>query len=209
MKRLSLISVFAFVATMSALADSPLTSTDFARTLNPSGDKQNNPEILKTFDQHGWGEEVMAILCSPSVPVEQRLCLVNYMGWNFNGQTHYPDLVAYYVRKNGIESKQQVFNGMYGEQMAVFAYVKAMDDYFDVRRAERLAREAKKRSPRSRAASVIHALILSQIALDNDWAEVYNVWRSVLNDKSLNQDFSDKSIQYIMEYIGLYEKYME
>ncbi|MBR1807912.1 MAG: hypothetical protein IJ776_00790 [Paludibacteraceae bacterium] len=206
MKRLFLsISLILSVA-MVAMADSPLTSTVFWKVLNSAGEADRHP-VLRTFDEYGWGDEVMAVLCSPSVPVEQRLCLVNYIGWDFDGQKHYADLVSYYVRKNGIESKQKVYDGMYGEQMIVFAYVKAMDNYFDVARAERIGREAVKRSPKSRAVNVIAALIKAQQLLDSDWAGVYKVCNNVVTDKSLNRDFSDEAVQAIMEYIGLYSEY--
>ena len=205
MKRLFLPFLLLFFSTVIALADSPLTSTEFWRTLNPTDNKADNPPVLQVYDESGWGDDVLAVLCSPDVPVEQRLCLVNYVGWNFSGQKHYADFVTFYVEKNNIESKQKVYDGMSGEQMIIFAYVKAMDDYFDVRQAERIAKEAVKRSPNSRAVNMIFALITAQHLFDYDWGGVYKVCHKVEVNNSLNNDFSDNSVKIIMEYIGLYQ----
>ena len=205
LKRLTLICLLTISSAALVFADSPLTSTHFWTVYQASKDATPKFPPYEMFDASGWSDGVMAFLCNADIPVEHRLCLINYIGWDFNGQHHYPELVTYYVKHNGIDSKQHVFDGMSGEQMIVFAYVKAMDDYFDVRRADVLGKEAVRRSPDSRAVAMISALIRAQIDLDGDWENIYPVCHKVETNKNLRNDFSRECIDKIMEYINLYK----
>ena len=206
-KRICLIGLLIVGSFSVLLADSPLTSTDFWRIYQVYGEDNSYFPPYQVYNESGWGDEVMSILCSSDVPIEQRLCLVNYCGWNFEGQGHYPDLVRYCCEKNGISNEKNLFRKMSGEMMIIFAYVKAMDDYFDVSEAKSLAEEAVKRSPKSRAVAMITALIKAQYAMDSDWGEIYRVCHAVETDTSLNNDFCDAAVWAIMEYINLYNEY--
>ena len=204
MKRIMIVCALIMSSVAVTFADSPLTSTHFCKIYNVSGGKTNYFPPYKIFDGEGWGNEVMDIICGSEYTLEQRLCLVNYVGWNFDGQTHYQDLLDFYVKKNALPSKPEAIKNMSGEMLIVFAYVKAMDDYFDVSAAKRLAKEAEKRSPNSRAVAMISALIQSQAAMDTNWADVYRVCHEVELRTDLNNDFCDAAVWGIMEYINLY-----
>lgn len=206
-KRICLIGLLIVGSLSVSLADSPLTSTEFWRIYKVSGGDENYFPPYKVYDESEWGEEVMSILCSSDVSIEQRLCLVNYCGWNFEGQSHYADLVRYSCDKEGVANEKQLFRNMSGEMLIVFAYVKAMDDYFNVSEAKSIAEEAVKRSPNSRAVAMIAALIKAQYAMDSNWGEVYRVCHAVETDTSLDNDFCDAAVWAIMEYINLYAEY--
>lgn len=194
-----------FFATLTAWADSPLTSTNFWRIYNTTCDKTTYPLYI-VYDNEGWSPRVMDLLCSTELSVEQRLCLVNYIGWVFEGQNHFSDLLNHYTEKNNYKgNKGAALKDMKGDMLTVFAYVKAMDNYFEVDDAKYLSSEAVKRSPKSRAAAMIDALIGAQIAMDSDWAEVYNLCHKVEENTKLNNDFCDAAIVAIMEYIDLYK----
>ena len=203
MKRIVFSVVFA-VSTLFARADSPLTSTDFWQIYNFSCEQITFP-MYKAYDNYGWGPEVMDNLCSDAFTIEQKLCLVNLVGWNINGQTHYEDLTTYYLALNNLKDRRKAFREMDGYMLAVFAYVKAMDDYFDVRVAGQLAAEAVKRVPTSRAVAMINGLIGAQLAMDHNWADVYRSCHNVEVDTTLDKDFCDAAIYAIMEYINLYK----
>lgn len=205
MKKL-VFAVLCLFATATMWADSPLTSTRFWQIYNFSCDKITFP-LYQSFDKYGWSPEVMDELTSPENNIEQRLCLVNLVGWNINGQSHYDNLVTYYMARNNLTNHKAAFREMDADMLTVFAYVKALDNYFDVTDAKRLSREAVARAPQSRAAAMIDALISAQIAMDSDWAEVYEVCQRVVENKSLNSDFCDAAVYAIMEYIGLYKEY--
>lgn len=206
-KRICLIGLLIVSSLSVSLADSPLTSTEFWRIYQVYGENENYFPPYKVYDESGWGNEVMSILCSSDVSIEQRLCLVNYCGWNFDGQNHYADLVQYCCEKEGVANETKLLKKMSGEMLIIFAYVKAMDDYFEVSEAKRLAEEAVKRSPKSRAVAMIAALIKAQDARSSDWGEIYRVCHAVEINTSLNNDFCDAAVWAIMEYINAYSEY--
>lgn len=207
LKRFCLIGLLIVGSFSVSLADSPLTSTEFWRIYQIYGEGENYFPLYKVYDESGWGEEVMSILCSPEVPIEQRLCLVNYCGWLIEGQRRYGDLVQYCCKKEGVANEKQLLKNTSGEMLIILAYVKALDDYFDVTEAKNLAEEAVKRSPKSRAVAMIAALIKAQYAMGYDWGEVYRVCHAVEIDTSLNNDFCDAAVWAIMEYINIYAEY--
>ena len=188
-------------AMTAAWADSPLTSTVFWEIY--STETFSLPQY-EQYSEFGWGPEVQASLCNPDICVEHRLCLVNFMGWDIDGQTHYPELMRFYMKQNHCSRPKKALKQMDGLTLTVFAYVKAMDDYFDVKEAKRLSAEAVKRAPYSRAAAMIDALITAQIALDHRWSDIYPACKRVIDNPNLNNDFSDAAIDAIMEYINLY-----
>ncbi len=188
---------------MTLLADSPLTSTHFWKIYSVDEGANYFPPY-RLVDEFDWSDEVKAYLCSEDVPLEQRLCVVNYLGWDFNGQSHWRSLENYYIQHNERVNPEDVYAGMSGELMIVFAYVKAMDDYFDVKLANSMASVAARRSPKSRAVAMIAALIGAQEAMDSEWKEVYRLCHEVEIDTSLNNDFCDAAVWAIMSYINLY-----
>lgn len=204
MKRTLFILLFV-AATLPMWADSPLTSTHFWRIYN-TGSEIVFP-LYKVVDADAWSDRVKAVLVNPDISVEQRLCVVNYLGWDINGQKHYDDLLNYYVRATKKSDRRAAIREMDGQMLAVFAYVKAMDDYFDVKEAKRLSAEAVKRAPKSRAVAMTDALIGAQIAMDSNWGEVYRICKRVVDNKRLENDFCDPAVVAIMEYIDLYAEY--
>ena len=202
MRRYLLTLVVALVA-VTVWADSPLTSTRFWPIYNFSCDKLTFP-MYQQFEKYGWSPEVMDDLTSQEISVEKRLCLVNLVSWNFGGQNHYEGLVTYYMARNNLTDREAAFREMDGKMLAVFAYVKAMDNYFDVTEARQLSSEAVLRAPDSRAVAMIDALIAAQMAMDSDWLEVYHVCQRVVEKTYADNDFCDAAVYAIMEYINLY-----
>lgn len=204
-KRLLIIGLFIVGSLSVSYADSPLTSTEFWKIHSKNVDGKEQFSLYKTFDESGWGNKVMEILCSSKESVENRLCLVNYISWKTDGQNHYTDLVNFYCQQKGISNQKDVFKDMSGEMMIIFAYVKAMDNYSNVSEAIKIANKAVNLSPKSRAVNMIAALIKAQAAMDSDWSKVYKLCHDVEINKSLTNDFSDAAVQAIMEYINLYK----
>ena len=148
----------------------------------------------------------MDMLIDPELTVEQRLCVVNYIGWNNDGQHHFEELVDHYVKVQRYSSAKQAFAAMDGAMLTVFAYVRAMDDYYVVDDALRLADEAVRRSPVSRAAAMVQALIRGQQLTDDmtRWNDIYTACHRVETNAKLNHDLSPAAVNAIMEYINGY-----
>ena len=91
--------------------------------------------------------------------------------------------------------------------LAVYAYAKAMSNYFDVKAASELGHQAvKKNKNKSFSVAMASALIDAQVYLDSDWSMVYKVVADVLHDGSLHLDMRQEAIDNIMEYINLYNE---
>ena len=92
--------------------------------------------------------------------------------------------------------------------LAVYAYAKAMSDYFDVKEAQELGHKAvKKDKSKSFSVAFITSLIDAQVYLDSDWGMVYKVVNNVLHDGSLHLDMRQDAIDSVMEYINEYKGY--
>lgn len=194
MKRIILSLALALLTLVPALADSPLTSTSW-------WDYYENKAIVNEARELGCTDDVLACLANQKAPIDLRLALVNALSWNFNGQSNYDLLVEYIATTKGVGALKKVSP----ETQCVMAYLRAMDDYFDVTEAHKMAERAHKAKPKSRAIAMIYGLISAQEAMDSDWGMVYTNVAKYANNKSLKRDMSDYAVEKIMEYINLYK----
>lgn len=210
LKRILLAAVIA-AGTMTAWADSPLTSTEFWRIYKATYESENYFPPYISMDKYGWGPQVMNILCDEQLPLEQRLCLVNYIGWNINGQGHFAELCEFYRVGAGELTVEDALNKISPDMLIILAYVLALDNYFDVKDAQQLAAIAYNMDNKSRAIAMIYALITAQVRFDepDGWGDVYRVCHEVETATDLRNDFSDAAIWSIMSYINLYKEYTE
>jgi hypothetical protein len=86
------------------------------------------------------------------------------------------------------------------------AYLKALDNYFEVDEAIKIARKAKVKLPKSYTVNIISALIEAQKALDSDWCKVYTLTDDVRQDKSLTKDMRDEASKEIFSYMDEYKE---
>ena len=85
------------------------------------------------------------------------------------------------------------------------AYLKALDDYFDVDEAIVYAKKATGKNKNSYTTNIICALIEAQKAMGSDWSEVYNLTNNVRLNRSLNRDMKEEAVKIIFEYMDLYK----
>ena len=113
------------------------------------------------------------------------------------------------MKKHKVKTLDKLFKKLDASTLCVYAYSKAMSNYFEVTEASQMAHEAVKRDKsHSLSIALIDALIEAQIYLDSDWSKIYPRVASVLHDGSLKLDMRQTAIDNIMEYIGLYEEYV-
>jgi len=204
MKRLfTLITLM--VAFTAAWADSPLTSTHFAEAYS------EHP-MVELANENMQGEvptTLLNFLADKHAPVDVRLAVVNNLGWNFDGTNVGAQLCEYLMGRYGVKNENKLANKLDAKTLAVYAYAKAMSNYFDVKDASNLAHKAvKKNKDKSLSVALIAALIDAQIYLDSDWSKIFPVVNNVLHDGSLHLDMRQEAIDDIMEYIGLYSEYI-
>ena len=207
MKRMLIAATLMVMWAAASWADSPLTSTDFsvAYDANPMVEMAAGIEpgdFLPTT--------LLNFLADKNSPVDVRLAVVNKLGWDFHGNNIEQQLSEYLMKKYKVKTLDKLFKKLDASTLCVYAYSKAMSDYFNVNEASLLAHEAVKRDKsHSLSIALIDALIEAQIYLDSDWSKIYPRVASVLHDGSLKLDMRQTAIDNIMEYIGLYEEYVK
>ena len=184
-------------------ADSPLTSTHFA-------DAYSDHPMVQMADQMMQNDiptTLLNFLADKNSPVDVRLAVINKIGWNFDGTTVGAQLGEYLMGRYGAKSEKKLVKKLDAGTLAVYAYAKAMSNYFDVTAASELGHQAvKKNKNKSVSVALISALIDAQIYLDSDWGMIYKIVADVLHDGSLNLDMRQEAIDNIMDYINLYNE---
>ena len=184
-------------------ADSPLTSTHFAEAYSD----HEMVQMANEFMQADISTTLLNFLSDKQQPVDVRLAVINKIGWNFNGTTLGAQLGEYLMGRYKAKNENKLVKKLDAGTLAVYAYAKAMSNYFDVKDASELAHKAlKKNKKKSFSVAMTSALIDAQIYLDSDWSMIYKVVSDVLHDGSLNLDMRQEAIDNIMEYINLYNE---
>lgn len=188
-------------------ADSPLTSTDFAEAYSDQSMVQMAQQLSDDIDV-GIPVSMLNYLADKKSPIDVRLAVINAIGWNFSGKTSAQQIYEYLSKRYKAKNLDKLAKKLDAGTLAVYAYAKAMSDYFDVTEAQELAHKAvKKDKAKSFSVAFIASLIDAQVHLDGDWGMVYKVVNDVLHDGSLHLDMRQEAIDSVMEYIGEYKKY--
>ncbi len=201
MKRL-LTAIALMLAFTAGWADSPLTSTHFAEAYSDHPMVQMADEMM----QHDMPTTLLNFLANKNEPVDVRLAVINKIGWNFDGTTVGAQLGEYLMGRYKAKNEKKLVKKLDAGTLAVYAYAKAMSNYFDVKAASELGHQAvKKNKNKSFSVAMASALIDAQVYLDSDWGMVHKVVADVLHDGSLHLDMRQEAIDNIMEYINQYQ----
>jgi len=203
MKRL-LTVITLMLAFTASWADSPLTSTHFCDAYS------DHPMVQMACEemQSNISVTLLNFLADKHQPVDVRLAVVNKLGWNFDGTAVGAQLGEYMMGRYKAKTEKKLAKKLDAGTLAVYAYAKAMSNYFDVNKASELGHLAvKKNKDKSFSVALISALIDAQVYLDSDWSKIYPVVSKVLHDGSLRLDMRQEAINSIMEYINLYMEY--
>ena len=203
MKRL--LAAFALMLVWSvSWADSPLTSTHFSDAYSDHPMVQMANEMM----QYDMPTSLLNFLADKNQPVDVRLAVVNKIGWNFDGTSMGTQLCEYLMGRHNVKTEKKLVNKLDAGTLAVYAYAKALSNYYKVAAASAPGHQAvKKNKNKSFSVALISALIDAQVYLDTDWSKIYPVLANVLHDGSLNLDMRQEAIDNIMEYINLYSEY--
>lgn len=195
-----LLLTFAFAT---AWADSPLTSTDFADAY------ADEPMVqLAAQSADDLPVELLNFLADPESPVDVRLAVINKIGWNFDGKSTGNDILQFLMQRYNVTDESQLGDRLNSGTLAVYAYAKAMSNYFNVTKASEIAHIAiENDESNSFSVAFIASLIDAQIYLDSDWSMVYRVVANVLEQENLVLDMRPEAVEAVMEYINLYKDY--
>ncbi len=178
-------------------ADSPLTSTDISNAYKDSKIVQ-----LAATTDGVLNDELMNYLFDSKNPIELKIALINKLGWNFDGKSN--SKVFYeYLKKNNLKD----INEASADILICYAYLKALDNYFDVEEAIIFAQKAKLKNNKSYTINIICAVIEAQKAMDTDWCEVYKLTNNVRLNGTLIKDMKEEAVNSIFEYTDGYREY--
>ena len=188
--------IIGLLSSQSLFADSPLTSTNFSKAYKDSEIIQ-----LASKTEGKLTIELMDYLSNNKNPIELKIALINELGWSFDGQNNSTIFYNYLKEKSKLED----INEADANILICYAYLKALDNYFDVEDAIIYAKKAKSKNEKSYTINIICALIEAQKAMDSDWCEVYNLTNNVRINNTLNQDMKKDSISIIFDYMDIYK----
>ena len=182
-------------------ADSPLTSTDFYKAY------LDIPLIQKTANSKGvLTDEVFEYLSSKN-SLDKKVALINALKWDFDGKNN----SVLYIKKLLVLHKNYTLTNFYQkatpEELLCYGYLKAMDDYFDVKRASVFTSRAQKLNPGSYTIAVINHLITAQMTDRNNWCEIFSGFDTIKQNKLIKVDFRTKASGIIYEYLKNYKDY--
>lgn len=177
-----------------AFADSPLTSTPFHEAY------QEEKIVQLALNAAGViTPKLMKYLSHPKKPIAIKLAIINALGWNFDGQHNAEQFYAYLKDRK----KLNELENNNADLQICYAYLKAMDNYFEVEEALGFANQARSNS-NSYAIHLVASLIDAQQKMESDWCGVYLASDQVRNNSELYLDFDPGASAIIYNYMDLY-----
>ena len=198
-KKLILVLITGALFSQNLFADSPITSTPFSQAYADS------KIVQLASNTNGWLTiELMNYLNESMHPIELKIAIINELSWGSMYNNVEP-FYEYLKEKNNYKDIDDFLDNASAEILICMAYLKALDDYFDVDEAIVYAKKAKSKNSESYTINIISALIEAQKAMDSDWGEVYSFVNKVRMNQSLNRDMKQEAIDIIFEYMDLYK----
>jgi hypothetical protein len=186
----------------SVFADSPLTATDFGNAY------LDIPIVQQAFSSKGRiTNEMMEYIDDDTNPLDVKLAVINSLGWDHKGMMISKIFFMYVINKKKYKDD---FGGDYmafrwyatSDELICYAYMRAMDNYFDVVEAFDIAGEALRKSPDSFAVNMIYNLIKSQGLTEfGEYCYASKMFLTLKNNPKLKIDMRKESMSYVFEYM--------
>lgn len=197
-----LLCLFFLLLANQSFADSPLTSTEFYKgyiDIAIIKEARKSDGIIT--------EKQLQFLTNSKNPIAIKLALINSLGWNTKGKSNAPKYLAYLFEKQPLLNYKNFYNKATTTQLICYAYLKAMDDYFNVKSASVFARQAMRKAPTTYSIHLIGTLIQVQGANQNNWCSVYTKINQVHKNKKLQLDMRLISAAAVFGYTDRYKEY--
>lgn len=197
-----LISLCFLLLANTAFADSPLTSTPFYKGYL---DVAVIKEALKSNGK--ITEKQLQFLTNSKNPIAVKLALINSLGWDTKGKSNASKYIDYVFEKQPQLNYKNFIIKASAEELICYAYLKAMDDYFNVKSASVFAKQAMRKAPTSYSIHLIGTLIQVQGLNAMNWCNIYTKMTQVRTNKKLKLDMRLISTVAIFGYTDGYKKY--
>jgi hypothetical protein len=202
MKKLLIIIISIFTIN-SVWADSPITYTDFYKAYT------DVPMVQQALKSKGKISDVMmTYLAVDSNTLDVKLAVINAIGWSHKGITNSTGFLNYVVKtkKYKVEANGKSISFKWyatPDELICYAYLRAMDNYFDVIDANEIAELALKKTPNSFSVNMIVRLIKAQgLNLLNEDCFGYAQFNTLKTNTQLQMDMRKEAEKYIFEYMN-------
>ena len=193
------ISLFTF---NNASVDSPLTSTEFYKAYKKS------PIIELAGTSKGLlNDKLISYLADKNNPIDVKAALINRLGWNIQGKSNGKIFIKFLKAKYKYKNEEALKNGLSASDLICIAYLKAMDNYFDVKGALVYATLALIKEPKSYTINIIQSLRDSQAFVMKNYCQVFKIVDKTRANQNLTIDFKKEASAIIFQYIDGYKKY--
>lgn len=195
----SLFFFFILFIPFAGICDSPLTSADFHLAYK-------HKVIDKAVKRKGKpiNKEIMQFLMEKGCGLDYKVALINAVGWDFDGQKNAQLFLKFLIKTKKCTNESDLLLSNNAEWLICYAYLMAMDNYFQVSRAKEIAQMALGLNNTSYTVQIIAALIEAQEALNTDWCQVYQSTNKVRETTGLVMDMNEVARQIIFEYMDIY-----
>jgi hypothetical protein len=140
-------------------------------------------------------------------PLEIKLAIINAIGWDNNGLMNSKMFFMYVMNKKKYQTE---YGGDYTafkmyatrDELICYAYMKAMDNYFNVADAYAIAGDAARKYPDSFAVNMICALIKAQgLTAYEEYCYSSKMFLSLKDNPKLKLDMKKEAMTYVFEYM--------
>jgi hypothetical protein len=183
-------------------ADSPLTTT-------PIYLGYMDIPLIRAADKSDGiiTEQQLYFLIDNRNPIAVKLALINSLRWKFEGKSNAPAYLKFLFELKPQLNYKNFINNASAEELICYAYLKALDNYFDVKSATIFAKQAIRKAPTSYSIHLIGTLIFVQTYLSkNESYKIYTTMNQVRSNTRLKIDLRKKSIKAIFDYIESYKE---
>jgi hypothetical protein len=183
-------------------ADSPLTSTDFYNAYKDVSLVQE-----ASASKGRITNEMMEYINDDANPLEIKLAIINAIGWEHKGIMVSKLYFMFVMNKKKYKTE---FGGDFmafkwyatRDELICYAYMKALDNYFDVTDAFEIAGEAARKYPDSFAVNMIYNLIKCQgLTAFGEYCYASKMFLTLKDNPKLKMDMRKESMSYVFEYM--------
>lgn len=183
-------------------ADSPLTSTPIYMGY------MDIPLIRKADKSNGIiTDEQLHFLTEKHNSIAVKLALINSLRWKFEGKSNAPAYLKFLFERKPQLNYTNFINKASAEELMCYAYLKAMDNYFDVKSASIFAKQSMRKAPTSYSIHLIGTLINAQSYLSKrESCKIYTSMNQVRSNNKLKVDLRKKSSEAVFVYTDSYKE---
>lgn len=191
--------IFILLVSFKSAADSPLTSTYFGKAY------LDIPIVQEAFKSKGKiTTEMLEFIDEENKPLDVKVAIINSLGWDNKGIMNSKIFFMHVMKKKNYQSE---YGNDYTafkwyattDELITYAYLKAMDNYFDVTEAFDIASEALRKAPDSFAVNIIYNLIKCQgLTLFGESCYAAKLFMKIKDKTTLKMDMRKEAISVFL-----------